>query len=238
MAFLEHLGELRNRLVVTFLVFLAASVAGFVFAEPLLAVLLRPYGDVLVVISPTESVSAYIRIALVVGASVTLPIALLEIWGFVRPGLRPRERSYVFYLLPISLVLFVLGVAFSWFALIPAAVRFLANMGPRVFRIQWTADRYLPFVTSLTFWIGVSFELPVVVFLLAKLGIVTARALVKAWKPAVLLIVVAAAVITPTMDPFNMLLVSAPMTLLYTISIGVAAFVRKGRERDAAPRQV
>jgi sec-independent protein translocase protein TatC len=227
MSFTDHLAELRTRVIRILLVLVAAGSAGLVFTPRILALLMAPYGSSLIVLGPTESVSVYLRVALICGAAVTLPYALFEIWGFVSPGLLPREKRYAFTLIPASLVLFLLGASFAWFVLVPTAIRFLAGFMPDLFKVQWTSDRYIPFVTSLLFWVGVCFELPLVVFYLAKLRILNARLLLKAWRYAVVLIAIAAAVITPTVDPFNMMLVALPLTALYFLSVLVAAIARK-----------
>ena len=106
--------------------------------------------------------------------------------------------------------------------MVPAALGFLQDFESEIFRAQWTAERYIAFLTSLLFWIGVAFEMPVVVFVLARLGIVGPQPLLRNWRLAVVLICIAAAMITPTVDPFNMLLVIAPLLVLYLLSIGLA----------------
>ena len=227
MGFFDHLGELRIRLIRILAVLIAASAGCFAFTDRLLRILLAPYGSPLMVLGPTEGISAYLRIALTAGASVTLPYALWELWGFVRPGLHQSERRYVRVILPCSLALFLAGAAFAWFLLIPAAVRFLSSFAPAVFRVQWTSERYVPFVTSLLFWIGICFQLPLAAFFLAKLRIVSARLLLKAWRYAMVAVAVAAALITPTVDPFNMMLVAVPLAGLYFVSVLVAALARR-----------
>jgi sec-independent protein translocase protein TatC len=106
--------------------------------------------------------------------------------------------------------------------MVPAALGFLSDFESEVFKPEWTADRYIAFLTSLLFWIGVAFEMPVVVFVLARLGILGPRPLIRNWRLAVVLITIVAAMITPTVDPFNMLLVTGPLILLYLVSIGLA----------------
>src|SRR5690606_3533943 len=119
--------------------------------------------------------------------------------------------------LPAITLLFAVGALFSWFVLIPPALDFLANFQSDVFIVEWTADGYLGFVTSLVFWMGVAFETPLVFFVLALLGFVTPRALIKNWRIAIVGAAVAAAIITPTVDPVNMFLVVAPLLALYVL---------------------
>jgi sec-independent protein translocase protein TatC len=227
MGFFDHLGELRFRLIRILAFLAAASAVSLAFAGRLLRLLLAPYGSPLLVIGPTEGVSVYLRVALTAGASVTLPYALWEIWGFVRPGLHASERRYVRVILPGSLALFLAGASFAWFLLIPAAVRFLASFAPESFRVEWTSERYVPFVTSLLFWIGVCFQMPLAAYYLARLRIVSARLLLKAWRYAMVAVAVAAALVTPTVDPFNMMLVAVPLAGLYFASVLVAALARR-----------
>jgi sec-independent protein translocase protein TatC len=228
LSFLQHLGELRHRLIRVVLVVVLTSAAGFVLTPRILALLLAPYGGELRVLGPTEGVSTYLRIALTFGVAAALPYILFEAWGFIAPGLLPRERRYAFTIIPTALVLFLTGGAFAWFVLIPTAIRFLAGFLPGVFQVQWTSERYIPFVTSLLFWVGICFELPLAAWFLARLHVVNARMLLRVWRYAMVAIAVLAAVITPTVDPFNMGLVAVPLGLLYFISVAVAALAQRG----------
>src|SRR5690606_4856881 len=146
----------------------------------------------------------------------------LQLFLFIAPGLNRKEKRWIYLALPATTALFLIGVAFAWFIMIPAALGFLQDFESEIFRAQWTAERYIAFLTSLLFWIGVAFEMPVVVFVLARLGIVGPQPLLRNWRLAVVLICIAAAMITPTVDPFNMLLVIAPLLVLYLLSIGLA----------------
>jgi sec-independent protein translocase protein TatC len=223
MSFLDHLNELRNRLMRVFIALIVAGGLSLLVAEPLLKLLILPYGNPLKVIGPTESVSIYFRVALVAGGIIAMPYFLWEIWGFIAPGLEPKERRYVYLFIPAAFGLFLIGVAFAWFVMIPAAIRFLSSFAPDIFQVEWTSELYVPFVTSLLFWIGVSFETPLVVFFLAKLHVVNARQLLRVWRYAIVVIAVIAAIITPTVDPFNMALVMGPLIVLYFVSILLAA---------------
>lgn len=223
MSFLDHMQELRKRLVHILIALLVCSGLSLLFTEALLRLLIMPYGSPLKVIGPTESVSIYLRVALTAGAALAMPYMLWELWGFIAPGLHPDERRYVYVLIPAATGLFLLGVAFAWFAMVPAAIDFLSSFVPDVFQTEWTSERYVPFVTSFIFWIGVSFEMPLVVFFLARLRLVNARQLFGAWRYAVVAIAVVAAIITPTVDPFNMALVMGPLIALYFVSVLLAA---------------
>ncbi len=232
MGLLDHINELRIRLFRALIALVVGVIAAFFFTGDLLAYLIRPYGEALQVLGPTESVVMYFRVALLAGAIFAMPYITYQLFMFVLPGLTRKEKRWVFLALPATTSLFLLGVAFAWFIMVPAALAFLRDFQSGIFRAEWTAERYIAFLTSLLFWIGAAFEMPVVVFVLARMGVLGPAPLIHNWRLAVVLITVAAALITPTVDPFNMLLVVAPLLVLYLLSIGLAviAYPRQGRK--------
>jgi sec-independent protein translocase protein TatC len=177
---LEHISELRRRLTWALVALLVGTVISFIFAERLLAFLITPYGARVQAISPTDTISTYFKVALVSGAILTMPIILLQIWLFISPGLEPRERRLVYVFVPAAFGLFLTGIVFSWLVLLPTAIRFLADFMPEIFTVEWTAPEYIGFTTRLLFWIGVSFEMPLIIYLLARVGIVTAGCVARA----------------------------------------------------------
>jgi sec-independent protein translocase protein TatC len=219
---LDHLNELRGRLMRALAALAIGVLLAVVFTERLLKYLIKPYGTELQVLGPTESVVIYFRVALLAGAIFAMPCITLQLFLFIAPGLTRKEKRWVYLALPATTGLFLVGVAFAWFIMVPAALGFLQDFQSEVFRAEWTADRYIAFLTSVLFWIGVAFELPVVVFVLARLGILGPGPLIRNWRLAVVLMTIVTALITPTVDPFNMLLVIAPLIVLYLISIGLA----------------
>ena len=222
MPLMEHLIELRGRLIRAFIALALTTAISAIFTPQVLQLLIAPYGNLLQTIDPTENVSIYFKVALTTGAVLAMPVFVYQLWSFVAPGLENKEKRYVRILVPGATLLFLIGVAFAWGLLLPAAIGFLAEFESQVFRTDWRADAYVPFVTSLLFWIGVSFETPLIIFFLAKLHIVTARQLLRGWRFAIVAIAIVAAIITPTVDPFNMMLVMAPLILLYFLSIVLA----------------
>ncbi len=226
MPIMSHLRELRNVLIKCAIALAVASAIAFAFTTPILQFLVAPYGGLLETIDPTENVTTYFRVALVSGAVLAMPFLVYFIWTFIAPGLEEKERRYVRFIVPGATILFGVGVAFAWFIMLPAAIHFLADFEPDIFKTSWRAAAYIPFVTSLMFWIGVAFELPLLVFFLAKLKIVTARQLLGWWRFAVVGAAIVAALITPTVDPFNMALVMGPLILLYFLSILMARLAR------------
>lgn len=219
MSLLEHLEELRDRLFKAAVGLIIGTAFGALFAGEVFKYLLQPYGRTVQILDPTGSVTNYFRVALMMGAIVAIPLITYQVMMFILPGLTKRETRIVLTALPAITLLFVVGVLFAWFLLIPPALDFLSNFHSDIFTTQWTADGYLGFVTALLFWMGVAFETPLVFFVMSFLGFVTARTLIHNWRIAVVGAAVAAALITPTIDPVNMFLVMGPLMALYGLSI-------------------
>ncbi len=226
MPIMGHLRELRNVLVKCAIVLVITSAISLTFTTQILQFLIAPYGGLLETIDPTENVTTYFRVALTSGAVLAMPFLIYFIWSFIAPGLEAKEKRYVRYIVPGATVLFLLGVGFAWAIMLPAAIGFLADFEPDIFKTSWRASAYIPFVTSLMFWIGVAFELPLIVFFMAKLKIVTANKLLSWWRFAIVGAAIVAALITPTVDPFNMALVMGPLIFLYFLSILLAKLAR------------
>ncbi len=156
-----------------------------------------------------------------------IPITTYQVIMFMLPGLKPKEKLVIRLSLPPVTVLFLIGASFAWFVLLPPALGFLEGFQETIFEPEWTADQYLGFVTALIFWMGVAFETPLVFFVLAILGFVTAGALARNWRLAVVGAAIAAAFITPTIDPVNMFLVMGPLMALYLLSIALVVIGRR-----------
>ncbi|MCA0458067.1 MAG: twin-arginine translocase subunit TatC [Chloroflexi bacterium] len=223
MGLFEHLDELRRRLFVSVIALVIGVIGGIAVATPVLEFLSQPYGRAFIVLDPTGGIVQYFRVAILVGASLALPIMIYEVLMFILPGLTGKEKKILLLSIPPITLLFVVGVAFAWYILIPPALNFLVGFQPTIFRAEWTADRYLGFVTSLLFWMGVAFETPLIFFVLSIFGAVSARQLLQNWRIAIVGAAIAAAVITPTVDPVNMGLVMGPLLTLYLLSIGLVA---------------
>ncbi|MGC8872931.1 MAG: twin-arginine translocase subunit TatC [Chloroflexia bacterium] len=228
MSFLEHLEELRRRLIVCLMAIGAGTVVGFLLSERVVEWLLRLAEHVpglsFQAIEVPEKFVASMRLALTTGVALALPVIIYQAWQFLRPGLYPKERRYLRIGLPLVTLFFAAGVAFSYFVALPAALRFLLRFGSEQVRTQPQLQPYLSFVSNLLFWSGVSFETPIFLFFLAKIGIVDWRKLSRWRKYAFLVICVLAAAITPTPDPVNMMLVALPLYALYECGILLARF--------------
>ncbi|MCB0163425.1 MAG: twin-arginine translocase subunit TatC [Anaerolineae bacterium] len=219
MTLLEHLEELRDRLVMSAIVVGITTAVAAIFTPQILELLISPYGQRLQIISPTEGITVYFRVALTGGLIIAMPFLVYQLLMFILPGLEDSEKQYIFWGVPSATALFLVGVAFAWFILIPAAIGFLSGFLPEIFSTEWRSKEYIPFVTSLVFWIGLAFETPLIIFIMSKLKLVTPQFLIKQWRFAVVIIAIAAAMITPTPDPFNMGLVMLPLFGLYAFSI-------------------
>ena len=222
MSILEHLRELRSRLLKAAVALAVTTLLTSYFAGDIIKFLIQPYGNRLQTLGPTENVITYFRVALLSGAALAMPVIVYQVLGFVIPGLTRSERRWLYISVPFTTLLFVIGILFAWFVMVPSAVGFLANFRQDLFLNEWTANEYTSFVVSVAFWIGVSFQTPLVIFILAKVGLVTPGFLARNWRFAVVVIAVLAAVITPTVDPFNMALLMLPLLGLYVLSIVLA----------------
>lgn len=235
MSLWEHVGELRKRLFRALIAMIIATAVCAAFGEDLIRILARPIGgvDKLVSIEVTENVGVFMRVSLLGGFILAFPIILWQLLEFVIPGLTEKERRGVLLAIPFATLLFAAGVLFAYYVMLPAALPFLISFIG--IRTTPRLSNYFSFVTNLLFWIGVSFETPLVVYVLARLHLVTARALLAQWRIAVVVIAVIAAVVTPTPDPVNMGLLMLPLFILYLLSILLAALAVRGEKREEAP---
>lgn len=230
---IDHLEALRHHLLRA-LVFMAITTGlSFAFARQILEFLTSPVGGLQALrsIEVTESIGAFMRVSLLSGLVLALPYILFEAFLFINPALRPGERKLILVLIPVGSLLFASGLAFAYFVMLPAALPFLINfMG---IQAELRPSSYIQFVTSVLFWIGVAFEFPLVVYILASIGLIQASTLLRGWRVAIVAIAVLSAAITPTVDPVNMGLVMAPMTVLYFLSIGLAVIAQRNRQARA-----
>lgn len=224
MSLVEHLEELRRRLIICLIAVALGTIVALIFADPLMEILLRLAGPEVRIqaIEVPEKFTTSLRLALTVGVALAMPVLVYQAWLFLRPALFPHERRYILIGLPLVTLFFMGGVLFSYFLALPAALRFLLNFGSGLVTTQPQLGPYLSFVSTLLLWSGVSFELPIFLFFLAKIHVLDGRRLARWRKYAFLIICIAAAIITPTPDPVNMLIVAIPLYLLYEIGILLA----------------
>jgi sec-independent protein translocase protein TatC len=237
MTLMEHLEELRSRLFKMVIAFVVASVASWFFYDQILRFLIEPLTRLpaasqfvtrgkLVFFSPQEAFFVRVKVVSVTGIALALPVILWQVWRFVTPGLYRHERRYAIPFVFVASALFVAGVAVA-FAMLPAALRVLTAFGGRELVIVPRASEYLSFLLLLVFAFGVAFELPVVLLALTLTGVLSTTVLRKGRRIAYVLILVIAAIITPTPDPINMCLLAAPLLLLYEGTILVARLFKR-----------
>ncbi|MDQ7828981.1 MAG: twin-arginine translocase subunit TatC [Armatimonadota bacterium] len=229
MTIVEHLEELRRRLLIGLAALAVASVLSFLFVEPLLTWLLRPVvaaGSRVVFLAPTEAFFVRVKVALLAGVFLSLPVMLYQLWLFVSVGLTETERRYALWLIPPAMALFVAGAAFALIVVVPVGVRFLLGYQVQgVLEPMISIGAYTSFLTWFVLAFGLVFEMPIVIVFLTKIGLVTPQALA-AWRRYALgAILVAAAPLSPGGDIFSMLMLAVPAYLLYEVSIWIARLV-------------
>jgi len=184
--------------------------------------------DKLIVTTALETFSLYVKVSLYAAVCVSVPFLLWQIWGFVSPGLYPHERAYVTPFIALSSISFVLGAAFAYYVIFPPAAKYLLGLGSD-FRLLLKADDYFDFIIIVMLGMGVVFQMPAITYVLARIGLVTAGLMLRIWKTALIVILISAAVLSPTNDIPNMMLFAAPMMVLYVISIFIAWIFNKPR---------
>ncbi len=234
---LVHLDALRKHLFRAAFVLILMTVISFAFASQIINLLALPVGGIeaLVAIDPTEPIGTFMRVALLTAFAITLPYIILELWLFIAPGLSRDSRIFGLYAIPIAVIFFIGGLAFAYFVLLPAAIPFLVNFGGITSQIR--PSSYIRFVTSIMFWIGIAFQFPLIIYVLARVGLIRAKILIQNWRLAVVIIAILAAMITPTIDPVNMGLVMGPMIVLYFLGILLATFAERARTRSLRDRE-
>ncbi len=242
MSFFEHLNELRKRLIYSFAAVGIGMVIGVLVSEKVFGFIARPMQaalrdahleDKLVYTSPTGVVNLLITLGLYLGIVIALPVVLYQIWLFIAPGLYRRERRAVLTFVLSSVFLFLSGIAFGYFVMLPYILKFLIGFqGP--FKPLISINEYFDLILIVLMGLGVIFELPVLIFFLSLFGIVTPRFLWKNFRYAMLLITILAAIVTPTPDALTMIIFMAPMVMLYFVGMGVSYLVVRRRARAVA----
>lgn len=239
MSLLEHLKELRNRVIICAAALIIGSIVCFYFWEVILGWLLAParvdHPDFrLTSLSPVDRIGTIFKIGMYGGLIVSSPIIFYEILAFIVPGLTPRERRILAPGLLGMIFFMMAGMAFAYWIVLPASLGFLLDLGSDQIETKTAIQPYMDFVIRIVFWVGIAFELPVILALVAKLGLVRAKQLLRFWRYAIVIIVLIAAVITPTPDPYNQMLVAGPLFVLYFIGVLFAWILQPRRPPAAA----
>jgi sec-independent protein translocase protein TatC len=232
---IPHLTELRNRLFYSVIALAVTTTISFTFTPQLLDALMAPLPPEAIVVASTitDQLGMFMRIALTSGLALAMPFIATQFWIFISQGLKASERRYVYWFVPGATILFITGAAFAYYVMLPAAIPFLLSIFEDVPSYLRLSD-YVADVTRWMLWIGLAFEIPLVIAGLARVGLITARQLAQGWRVAIVGIAVLAALVTPTADPVNMALVMAPLFVLYLLSILLAALVRREKR---SPKQ-
>src|SRR6202453_588975 len=245
MGFLDHLEELRTRLVYS----IAAVGVGFCACwwkvEKIYDIMQKPIMDALkanglseklVYLNPTEPFNLYLKIAALAGLFLTSPFVLYQVWMFISPGLYRNEKRYVVPFMVSTIALFTSGGYFGFKIVYPRALEFLVHFG-RQFQPMITIGEYTSLFLSIVLGMGLIFEMPILIFFLALMGMITARFMWKNFRYAILVIFIIAAIVTPTPDVLNMCIFAAPMIALYAISIGIAWAIHPKQRRARKEKQ-
>jgi len=227
---LKHLAELRRRLIRCVIAVSITSVISFVFAKQIFHILILPTEGInLIYIEMTEMIGTYMKVCLVSGIILAMPYLIYQLLMFISPALTRKEKKYVFTILPWITLMFMGGVAFGYFVLVPPATRFLITFGSDIAIPQIKIGNYISVVTRLLLAVGLVFEMPLVTTVLVRLGVITPQWLSNKRKLAIIFAFILAAIITPTFDPINQSLVAIPLIMLYEMSIWLAKLVQRKR---------
>lgn len=238
MTFLEHLDELRKRILHGLVSVVLAFCVCWIFREEIFSFLAVPIADVvggkekLIFIKPTEPFSIWLKVSFVAAVFLSSPYLLLQVWLFIAPGLYRREKSYAFPFLFSSTILFLLGGAFAYYVILPTALDFLINQFGAPFTAMVSAIEYFNFEVLILVGMGAVFQLPVLVAFLSIFGLITPGFLWRNFRYAFLLIIVVAAIVSPTVDILSLFLWSGPMVVLYLLSIGISWVFKRRRDKQ------
>jgi len=223
---LDHLRELRQRLIKSIIAIAIASAIAFIFYEWIFYILKLPTAGLsLVYIEMTEMLGTIMKVCLIAGVILAMPYLVFQGIMFVSPALTPKEKRYVYFILPWIALMFMGGVVFGYFVLVPPATRFLISFGSNIASPEIRVGNYISVVARLLLAIGMVFEMPVITTFLARLGVLKPKWLSDHRRAAVIVAFILAAIITPTFDPINQSLVAIPLIVLYEMSIWLARLV-------------
>lgn len=218
MSIVHHLEELRRRLIIATMALIVASIGSFAFVDDLVKWLTGPAGK-LYYLNPSEAFFAYMKVTVFSGFLIALPIILYQAWAFVVPAMTTSEKRLALILVPSSVALFFTGIAFSYFLVLPIAVTFFMGFASESLQPLFSLGQYLSFVLAMLLPFGFVFELPLVLFVLAKFGLITSAFLASKRKIALLSAFIIGGVVSPTPDIFGQVMIAVPLLLLYEGSV-------------------
>jgi sec-independent protein translocase protein TatC len=234
MSFLDHIEELRWRIIYSLIGIVIFTIVAWIFIDPLIEiVLLKPARDAhasLQNLRPFGQLFLYFQVAIVVGIIASLPNIFYQLWKFISPALKKKERKYVLWIVFFSTFCFLVGIAFAYFVMLPLTMKFAAQFGTKEITNQFAIDEYMSIIISVMLASGVVFELPMISFFLSKLGILTPKFMRKYRKHAIVIIMILAAILTPGTDPVSQIILAIPLVLLYEISIFISKISTKNSD--------
>lgn len=238
MSLLQHLEELRRRLVYSLVAVAVAFTGCWIYVDEIFGWFERPViralpeGHKLAVFAPAEAFLLYFKVGALAALFVASPIVIYQVWCFVAPGLYRKERFWSGSFVVLGSLFFLAGGFFAYYVASPFAIDFLIDMGSR-FEPVIGAEKYLGFELAIILGLGMMFELPIFIFALAQMGVVSPRFLIRHFRWAVLLIFTFAAIVTPTPDVVNLCIFALPAIALYLLGVGAAALARRGKPRES-----
>ena len=231
MSFLDHIEELRWRIIYALIGVLVFTIIAWIFIDPIIeVVLLKPARDAnapLQNLRPFGQLFLYIQVAIIVGIVVSLPNLFYQLWQFIAPALKQREQKYIIWIVFFSTFCFLLGIAFAYFVMLPLTMKFAAQFGTAEIANEFAIDEYMSIIISVMLAAGLVFELPMISFFLSKLGILTPKFMRKYRRHAIVIILILAAFLTPGADPVSQVILAVPLVLLYEISIFISKISSK-----------
>ena len=225
LSFWGHLDELRSRLLKSFIAVIVAACFFYPFVDRFLAFLIRPVGKV-VFTSPADAFVVRLMLLICGGVVLALPVIVYQLWQFVAAGLKENEKKYVRFFAPASFVLFVAGCIFGYWVIIPVGMKFLLSFATESIVPMITLPNYISFIVTLVLAFGLCFQLPLVLMFLARIGIVTPAFLVQKRKHAIVLILIASAILTPSPDAISQILMAGPLLVLYELGVFASKFIK------------
>jgi sec-independent protein translocase protein TatC len=226
MSLVDHLQELRNRLIKAALAVAVGASASYLYAAEMVSLLTAPAGK-LYYMNPAEAFFAYIKVSVVAGFLLALPVVLYQAWAFTVPALANKERRASLFLVPSSVVLFFAGIGSSYFFVLPAGIKFFMGYASDVLQPMFSLGQYLSFVISFVLPFGFIFELPLFILVLAQFGIISSRFLIRKRKIVLLLAFVIGGVVSPTPDVVSQTMMALPLLVLYEISLRIVKYIMK-----------
>lgn len=231
---LQHLEELRKRIIISFCAIVLGAIVSYQFIEQIIDLLRKPASQLaFIYLSPPELFVTYMKIAIAAGFVLAVPIILLQIWLFVKPGLLKKERKSLLTALFMAIVFFALGVVFAYFIIIPMTIQFFVKMSTEHIAPLFSFESYISFISSILLSFGLVFEMPLLILLLTHLGFVTPEVLKKSRKIMILVIFIVAAIMTPP-DVVSQCLMAVPMVLLYELSLSVSTVIHRKKLKETA----